>query len=411
MNLVAIDTSGGELRMDRLSTLRNNASTNSVGLTALGSKAYAIGGDVDLVTLRYPKRVYIYNFSKNSKQQRWEEGPTLNGGKPDPVVVTMDQKIYALAGTSLRGDTTREKLNPVFEFLDPNGSNVWTRLPDPPFISLYTIKDCYSNGVEFRGHTVIGFNIYVQVVEPSGSISLYSFNVKKEKWTSHNTSTNNGDDREECADAGSDGLILDNLRFAEWYGRADVVDYLLYQPFLKFVKKGLKLYAFDLTASKRDEEEIEEEGDLYLDNELLAIPDDYFFPDDDDLENYNCADSDDCPTVRVFGLNHVTDSIPGSDGSEGFVAHLRDNLFCFIGMYTSTHHFPNEHLKRTVTRLRASVFELVSLEISKGPKFLKRYLLAQNVMHDDWMLDWDLGSSLTFSSWYQFISCLKLFYY
>lgn len=105
MNLVAIDTAGGKLRMDRLSTLRNNASTNSVGLTALGSKAYAIGGDVDLLTLRYPKRVYIYNFSKNSKQQ-WEEGPTLNGGKRDPVVVTVDQKIYALAGTSLRGDTT-----------------------------------------------------------------------------------------------------------------------------------------------------------------------------------------------------------------------------------------------------------------------------------------------------------------
>ncbi|XP_058185674.1 uncharacterized protein LOC131302901 [Rhododendron vialii] len=340
MNLVAIDTARGELRMDRLSTLHNNASTNCVGLTALGSEAYAIGGDVHL-----------------------EEGPTLNGGKPDPVVVTVDQKIYALAGTSLQGDTTREKLNPVFEFLDPNGSNIRTRLPDPPFISLYTIQDCYSNGVEFCGHAVIGFNIYVQVVEPSGSISLYSFNVKKEKWTSHITSTNNGDDREECGAAGSDGLIFDNLRFAEWYGRADVVDYLLYQPFLKFVEKGLKLYAFDLTASKRDEEEIEEEGDLYHDNELLAIPDDYSFLDDDDLENYDCADSDDCATVPVFGLNHVTDSIPGSDGSEGFVAHLRDNLFCFIGMYTSTHHFPNEHFKRTVTRLRASVFEFVSLEI------------------------------------------------
>lgn len=312
-----------------------------------------------------------------------------------------------LLGLLCGGIRQREKLNPVFEFLDPNGSNVWTRLPDPPFISLYTIHDCYSNSVEFRGHTVIDFNIYVQVVEPSGSLSLYSFNVKKEKWTSHNTSTNNGDNWEECAAAGSDGLIFDNLRFAEWYGRADV-DYLLYQPFLKFVEKGLKLYAFDLTASKRDEEEIEEEGDLYHDNELLAIPD-YSFLDDDDLENYVSADSDDCATVPVFGLNHVTNSIPGSDGCEGFVARLRDNLFCFIGMYTSNHHFPNKHFKRSVTRLRASVFELVSLEISKGPKFLKRYLLAQNVMQDDWMLDWDLGSSLTFRSWYQFISCLKLF--
>lgn len=58
----------------------------------------------------------------------------------------------------------------------------------------------------------------------------------------------------------------------------------------------MKLYAFDLTASKRDEEEIEE-GDLYHDNELLAIPDDYSFLDDDDLENYDCADSD---TVQLF---------------------------------------------------------------------------------------------------------------
>lgn len=256
--------------------------------------------------------------------------------------------------------------------------------------------------MEFRGHTVIGFNIYVQVVEPSGSICLYSFNVKKKKWSSHKTSSNNGDDREECATAGSDGLIFDNLRFAEWYGRADVVDYLLYHPFLKFVEKGMKLYAFDLTASKRDEEKIEEEGDLSDDNELLAIPNEYSFPNDDDLENYDCADSDDCVTVPVFGLNHVTDSIPSSDGSQGFVAHLRDNLFCFVGLYTSTHHFPNERLKRSVIRLRASVFELVSLEISKGSKFLKRYLLAQNVKQDDWMLDGKLSSSVF--SWYHFLS-------
>lgn len=102
--------------MEQLSTLQNDVSTNCVGLTALGSEAYAIGGNVDRVTLRYPKRVYTYNFNKHSKQQ-WEEGPTLNGGKPDPVVVTLDHKIYALARISFWGDTTSEKLDPVFEFL------------------------------------------------------------------------------------------------------------------------------------------------------------------------------------------------------------------------------------------------------------------------------------------------------
>lgn len=86
---------------------------------------------------------------------------------------------------------------------------------------------------------------------------------------------------------GSDGLIFDNLRFAGWYGWADVVDYLLYQPFLMVMEKGLKLCAFDVTTSKREEEEIEGEGDLDHDNdELLGIPDGYSFPDNDNLENY-----------------------------------------------------------------------------------------------------------------------------
>lgn len=382
---IDIDTTAtaaeGGLNMHVSRSLQFQAgSTAGVGFTALGSKIYVVGGDVHPKTRRYPKEVYVFDFENPLLQ--WEKGPFLEGAKPNPLVFTVNEKIYALAGPTY--GIQKEILDNVFEVLNPRGHNYWKTLPNPPFHSFYNTND----GIQLRGHTVIGFNIYVNVLKPSGNVSLYSFNVKKEKWKLHNEpligsfNVHNHNASYCGAASGSDDIIFHNLRtlYELDYG-SDVVDYLLYQTDVRNPGKGVKVFALDLTTSREDEKipwEIDEENFIASFVRANFELQDYCYPADGHLV-----------TVPVLGLNHVTDTIPGTPGTKGFVTHLRDNMFCFVCHY---------HFKR-ITHLRACMFEVTSVEVSKGSKFITQFLVAGNVKEHDWILDPEIQKTSLLTTW------------
>ncbi|CAL5411416.1 unnamed protein product [Camellia sinensis] len=348
INVLAIDTSE-ELGIFPLSPLKHASSISRVGFASLGSKIYVLGGEIDRETRNYPREVYIWDFNCNEKQ--WKKGPPLNAKKPNPVVVTVNKKIYALAGDSIFDRRKTETICHVFEVLDPELGNVWTPLPNPPFHSLYN----KSSGVEFRGHTVIGLNIYVLLLHSYNRVTLYSFNVIENKWKMHN----GGDD---SVAAGSDDMILHNLSVGPWFFEAEVVDYLLYQTIFDQPGKIMKVYAYDLTAGKEDEEqETGEEAETFDDDPL---PDDYSLV-----------------TVPIFGLSHVTDTVTASKSTVAFVVHLRNNVFCLVCIYTS------RNAGGRARHVRACVFEVDSVELLEGTEFTKRYLVAENVTQADWIID------------------------
>ncbi|XP_028090895.1 uncharacterized protein LOC114291068 isoform X2 [Camellia sinensis] len=350
INVLAIDTSE-ELRIFPLSPLKHASSTSRVGFASLGSKIFVLGGDIDRETRNYPREVYIWDFNCNEKQ--WKKGPPLNAKKPNPVVVTVNKKIYALAGDSIFDRRKTETIGHVFEVLDPELGNVWTPLPNPPFHSLYK----KSSGVEFRGHTVIGLNIYVLLLHSYNRVTLYSFNVIENKWKMHN-----GGDSSGAACAGSDDMILHNLSVGPWFFEAEVVDYLLYQTIFDQPGKVMKVYAYDLTAGQEDEEqETEEEAETFDDDPL---PDDYSLV-----------------TVPIFGLSHVTDTVTASKSTLAFVVHLRNNVFCLVCIYTSC------NAGGRARHVRACVFQVDSVELLEGTEFTKRYLVAENVTQADWIID------------------------
>lgn len=350
INVLTIDTSE-ELRIFPLSPLKHASTTSRVGFASLGSKIYVLGGEIDWETGNYPREVYIWDFNCNEKQ--WKKGPPLNAKKPNPVVVTVNKKIYALAGNSIFDSGKTKTICHVFEVLDPELDNVWTPLPNPPFHSLYK----KSSGVQFRWHTVIGLNIYVLLLHSYNGVTLYSFNVIENEWKMHNGSDSSG-----TAGAGSDDMILHNLSIGPWFFEAEVVDYLLYQTISDQPGKIIKVFAYDLTAGKEDEEQgTEEEGETFDDDPL---------PDDDSLV-----------TVPIFGLNHVTDTVTASKSTVGFVVHLRNNVFCLVCIYTS------RNAGGRARHVRACVFEVDSVELLEGTEFTKRYLVAENVTQADWIID------------------------
>ncbi|KAF5943898.1 hypothetical protein HYC85_017975 [Camellia sinensis] len=147
-----------------------------------------------------------------------------------------------------------------------------------------------------------------------------------------------------------------------WFFEAEVVDYLLYQTIFDQPGKIMKVYAYDLTAGKEDEEqETGEEAETFDDDPL---PDDYSLV-----------------TVPIFGLSHVTDTVTASKSTVAFVVHLRNNVFCLVCIYTS------RNAGGRARHVRACVFEVDSVELLEGTEFTKRYLVAENVTQADWIID------------------------
>ncbi|KAL7239752.1 hypothetical protein ACSBR2_005597 [Camellia fascicularis] len=163
----------------------------------------------------------------------------------------------------------------------------------------------------------------------------------------------NGGDSSGAAGAGSDDMILHNLSVSPWFFEAVVVDYLLYQTVFDQPGKIMKVYAYDLTAGKDDEEqETGEEAQTFDDDTL---------PDDDSLV-----------TVPLFGLNHVTDTVTASKSTVGFVVHLRNNVFCLVCIYTS------RNARGRTRHVRACVFEVDSqLNCQKGRSLQNAILLQK----------------------------------
>lgn len=102
-------------------------------------------------------------------------------------------------------------------------------------------------------------------------------------------------------------------------------------------------------------------------------------------------------TVPVLGLHHVTDTIPGTRGSRGFVAHLRDNIFFASSASTVPVQPSSPHL-------RACMFEVTSVVILKGSNFVTRLLVAKNVKEKD------LGASSIVVAVFNMVSICFLFY-
>lgn len=63
------------------------------GFASLGTKTYVLGGD-DPKASTYPKQVYVLDLNTDENPElQWEEGPSLKGAKPNPVVFTVNEKI------------------------------------------------------------------------------------------------------------------------------------------------------------------------------------------------------------------------------------------------------------------------------------------------------------------------------
>ncbi|KAF7130694.1 hypothetical protein RHSIM_Rhsim10G0034900 [Rhododendron simsii] len=168
-------------------------------------------------------------------EYKWTEGPALKSGKPNPMVVAVKGKIYALAVHADYSDEPKvpEAIDPVFEVLDHQGA--WYPLPEPPFYS------CHSTfpGSALLCYTAIGNIIYVLVQKPGDYVELlYSFNVLKKKWKEHPRGVKCGD------------RVGDSLANHKWSNKwADVVDGKLY---LSDADLGCcLLYAHDCTTSKK----------------------------------------------------------------------------------------------------------------------------------------------------------------
>lgn len=134
--------------------------------------------------------------------------------KPNPMVVAVEGKIYALAGHAdyYGPGGLPQTIEPVFEVYEP-AEDAWYALPNPPFLSFYS----RSPGPVLLSHTVIDNTIYVQVENPKVRLGeeleqLYTYNVTEREWKYHK--------RGAAVYGNPKGGIL---KYHFWFRRADVV--------------------------------------------------------------------------------------------------------------------------------------------------------------------------------------------
>ncbi|KAI8548027.1 hypothetical protein RHMOL_Rhmol07G0240800 [Rhododendron molle] len=108
------------------------------GFVSLGTKTYVLRGDD-------PKQVYVSDLNTDENPElQWEEGPSLKGAKPNPVVFIVNEKIYALAGSS---SWDREQANMVLRVPFRRWLHVRHRNPGIPHGGFYCLLPIESRRV------------------------------------------------------------------------------------------------------------------------------------------------------------------------------------------------------------------------------------------------------------------------
>ncbi|XP_048235027.1 uncharacterized protein LOC8280820 isoform X2 [Ricinus communis] len=232
-----------------LAKLKRNSLPKFTGYVVLDSKLYVIGGDfiIDGGGLildpqknvpTYSREVWIYDLS--NKDGVWERGPRLNGGKPKPLIVAVNGKIYVIAGTCgyHRPLDGLEILDPVFEVLDVQ-SGVWSKLSDPPFRYAYD----YALFPEFLFHVVVGNVLYLGVNLPvyeggdsNGVDRVFWFDLIREKWCDYDYDYTNF--------RSSYPVVVRNMSSFGWDCSGDVFDGKLYM--LQTATKPAVFCVYDL---------------------------------------------------------------------------------------------------------------------------------------------------------------------
>lgn len=291
---------------------------------------------------------------------RWLEGcgPSLQGPKPDPLVATVNGKVYALAGLSRLCDPIGE-VNPIFEVLDPKIGN-WESLPDLPFLWLYVGDYC---GPSITCFAVVGHTIFMHIHNGRGKMKLYSFDTYHTTWKSHGKFIHSDSPSAYAYDYDSaEELIARNLQRYCWgflLGTADVSENnMMFRCCLLDHGGGLTVYVVDLADKK---EKIGEDADDEW--PLLLFP--------------------------VNGFDGVKGSLPYSAVS-GFVAHLVKKLFCLVLLYFDQ--------AREMMCARACTFEVIEEEGKSPMSGSERSLLAKNVHFKD--LDLGKDIALNLHEWY-----------
>uniref|UniRef100_A0A5B7BX24 Uncharacterized protein n=1 Tax=Davidia involucrata TaxID=16924 RepID=A0A5B7BX24_DAVIN len=154
----------------------------------LGSKIYFIGGQIpqymdpdNTLTIDgeeiplfppyssfdYSSSVFVFDTAATRSLDTSSVTP-LHSGKPCPLVVDVEGKLYVLSGIPVRGIR-----QPAFEAYD-SVTNSWEKLSCPPFLD----PECkYFQIPKYTGYAVIGKKIHVTTARSS-----FSYDIKDDTW-------------------------------------------------------------------------------------------------------------------------------------------------------------------------------------------------------------------------------------
>uniref|UniRef100_A0A5B7BW76 Uncharacterized protein n=1 Tax=Davidia involucrata TaxID=16924 RepID=A0A5B7BW76_DAVIN len=275
---------------------RSRRLKRELGYTAWGSKIYILGGDIvediDSDEISYPLKVMICDLTKGTD---FEEGPSLIGGKPCPLVFGVKGKIYAIAGNSSYSSHV-DPPEPKFEFLDTeNSSQGWVDLPEPPFSPNH--RGGYLLFVEHLVVTGSGAgqndSLYVLISSNCYYKTMFWFDLVEQKWNSHLNISDSVD------------LRVNNLTVYPWEEGACVVDSFLYQYCSLDVNRdrvGVSVYNLLYPRPKTGEQS----------------------------------------ASLLHGLEDVMSQVPPGNVSFGYLIHLGNQQFCLVVFFDPSPYFAEE---------------------------------------------------------------------
>ncbi|KAM7502604.1 hypothetical protein LguiB_001508 [Lonicera macranthoides] len=238
----------------------------------------------------------------------WRRGPSTQGAKSTPLIVTARGKIYALAGRDMEGGgwTAKDRAGPKFEMFDPR-LRQWFPLPDPPFASYIY----YSIGPRYWGHAVIGNLIFIKVQPlPHRDFILASFDMVHKVWNTYGTSRN-PEQQNLFSSSTNDLLLVENVRACFWNHRASIYNNKMFTCYVRDDMPPTGVFAHDLLGHLRFQYN--------------------YFLDEDEIESFPIP-------VRGSGLEDAATINESVMTASGYLTHLGENKFCLFSPYERFFH-------------------------------------------------------------------------
>ncbi|KAM7502606.1 hypothetical protein LguiB_001510 [Lonicera macranthoides] len=238
----------------------------------------------------------------------WRRGPSTQGAKSTPLIVTARGKIYALAGQDMEGGgwTAKDRAGPKFEMFDPR-LRQWFPLPDPPFASYIY----YSIGPRYWGHAVIGNLIFIKVQPlPHRDFILVSFDMVHKVWNTYGSSRN-PEQQNLFSSSTNDLLLVENVRACFWNRRASIYNNKMFTCYVRDDMPPTGVFAHDLLGHLRFQYN--------------------YFLDEDEIESFPIP-------VRGSGLEDAATINESVMTASGYLTHLGENKFCLFSPYERFFH-------------------------------------------------------------------------